>query len=65
MSSLAPESLERLQEMTPEQRFETVRTLCYQAPGGGGSDQYVELMEEMVALGILTWDEIEAFEARG
>jgi hypothetical protein len=65
MSRIDPESLERLQQMSPEQRFETVRTLCYQAPGGGGSDHYVELMEEMVALGILSWDEIEAFEARG
>jgi len=65
MSRLDPESLERLQLMPPEQRLETVRTVCYKAPGGGGSDQYVEMLEELVELGILTWDEIEAFEARG
>ena len=64
MSRLDPESLVRLQRMPPEQRLAPVRAVCYQAPGGGGSDQYVEMLEELVELGILTWDEIETFEAR-
>jgi len=64
MSRLAPESVERLQAMPLEERFEAVRALSYQAPGGGGSDQYLELMDELVALGIFTWDQIEELEAR-
>ena len=62
MARIAPESLETLRSMPAEQIYETVRTLAYAAPEGGGSEEYLELMNEMVEQGLLTREEIEWFE---
>ena len=59
MTKLAPESLEQLRSMSSQQVYDTVRGLAYQA---GGSEEYVALMEEIVAHGLLTPEEIELFE---
>jgi hypothetical protein len=64
VSRLDPETLDRLQRMTLEERLATVRAVCYQAATDGGSDHYMEMLEELVELGMLTWDQIEALESR-
>ena len=63
MARLAPEALDHLRDLPAQQMYETVRGLVYQAEGGSGD--YLELMEELVEQGLLTAEEIEAFEDAG
>lgn len=65
MAGNKPEGWERLRAMSPREAFESVRRLAYQAPEGGASERYQELMEEAVRQGLLSWEEIESFEDPG
>ena len=60
MSKLAPETLERLSGLSSREILETMRRLAYES--GGGSAEYVELMEEMVEQGLLAPEEIDRYE---
>ena len=56
------ETLVDLRCMTPREAWEKVRRAIYQSPGGAASEDVQAALEQRVADGILSWDEIEEFE---
>jgi len=55
-------TLDDLRELGPRDAFETVRRAVYQYPGGVSSEDFQEVLEQLVQEGILSWDAIERFE---
>ena len=55
-------TLEDLRDLAPREAWETVRRAVYQSPGGAASEDFQAALEQLVAEGILSWDEIDAFE---
>jgi hypothetical protein len=55
-------TLEDLRELAPRDAWEMVRRAVYQSPGGAASEDFQTALEQLVAEGILSWDEIDAFE---
>ena len=55
-------TLEDLRELAPRDAWETVRRAVYQSPGGVSSEDFQAALEQLVAEGILSWEEIEGFE---
>jgi hypothetical protein len=56
-------TLEDLRELEPREAWEQVRRAVYQSPGGAASEDFQAALEQLVAEGILSWDEIEQFES--
>jgi hypothetical protein len=56
------ETLDRFRTLTPRQAFEEAKTAVYRA-GAAGSDDFLDVYEELVAQGILTQEQIEEFTA--
>jgi hypothetical protein len=56
------ETLESLRSLTPREAWEKVRRAIYQSPGGAASEDFQAALEQLVADGILSWDEIDKFE---
>jgi len=55
-------SLEELRSLSPRGAYEAVRRAVLQNPWGASSEDLRSALEQMVAAGILTWDEVERFE---
>src|SRR5438093_1706267 len=55
-------SLEELRSLSPRRAYEAVRRAVLQNPWGASSEDLRSALEQMVAAGILTWDEVERFE---
>ena len=55
-------TLNRLREMAPRDAYESVKWAVLRSPWGSSSADLHAALEQVVQAGILTWDEIEAFE---
>ncbi len=55
-------SLEHLRSLGPREAYDSVRRTVLQNPWGASSDDLQAAMEQVVAAGILTWDDVERFE---
>lgn len=55
-------TLEDLRDLPPREAWETVRRAVYRSPGGASSEDFQAALEQMVAEGILSWDQIDLFE---
>jgi hypothetical protein len=56
------ESLESLRTLDPRKAYEAVRRAVLGNPWGASSEDLRSAMEQVVAAGILTWDDVERFE---
>ncbi len=57
-----PETLERLRTMTPRQAFTVARESIFRS-GAVSSEDFLDVFEQLVDEGILTWDQLEEFES--
>jgi hypothetical protein len=57
---LDPETVERLRALTPRQAFEQAKSAVYRS-GAVGSDDFLDVFEQLVDTGVLTWEQIEEF----
>ena len=55
-------SLDELRCLGPRKAYEAVRRAVLQNPWGASSDDLQSALEQVVAAGILTWDDVERFE---
>ncbi len=55
------ETLDRFRGMSPREAFEEARTTVARF-GAATSEDYVEVYQALVDEGILSWEQIEAFE---
>jgi len=55
-------SLEHLRSLGPRAAYDSVRRAVLQNPWGASSDDFQAALEQVVAAGILTWDDVEIFE---
>ncbi len=55
-------SLESLRSLGPRKAYEAVRRAVLQNPWGASSEDLRSAVEQVVAAGILTWDDVERFE---
>ena len=58
-----PETLERFRTLTPGEIYTEVTEAVHRAPGSAGSEDFLDALEILVDEGILSWDQIENFEA--
>lgn len=56
-----PETLERLRTMTPRQAYQTARDAVYRS-GAVSSEDFLDVYDQLVDEGILTWEQVETFE---
>lgn len=56
------ETLERLRTLDPRKAYETVKHSVLRNPWGASSEDLRAALDQLVAAGILTWDEVESFE---
>ena len=56
-----PETLERLRTMTARQAFSAAKEAVYRS-GPVSSDDFVDVYEQLVDEGILSWEEVEEFD---
>lgn len=61
MSEFDPQTLDRFRALEPRAVFEEVRDALYRR-GAASSADFLEVYEELVSEGILTWEQIEGFE---
>lgn len=61
MVSFDPETLERWQRLGPRVTYAEARASLFQK-GTSSSEEFLDLWEDLVDRGLLTWDEIETFE---
>jgi len=57
------ETLERFRRLSPNEVCAEVTAAVHSAAGGAGSEDFLDALESLVDEGILSWDEIENFEA--
>ena len=55
-------SLEELRTLGPRKAYEAVRRAVLQNPWGASSEDLRSALEQVVAAGILTWDDVERIE---
>jgi hypothetical protein len=55
-------SLEQLRRLGPRKAYEAVRRAVLENPWGASSEDMQAALEQVVAAGILTWDDVEKFE---
>ncbi len=58
---LDPETLDRLRTMTPRQAYESARRAVYRS-GAVSSEDFLDVYEQMVDEGILSWEQVGEFE---
>jgi hypothetical protein len=58
-----PETLERFRRLNPIEICAEVTAAVHAAPGGGGSEDFLDALESLVDEGLLTWDQIENLDA--
>lgn len=54
-------TLERLRSLSPREAFDEAKSAVYRL-GGVTSDDFLDVFEELVDKGILSWEQIEEFE---
>ena len=57
------QSLEQLRSLGPRRAYEAVRRAVLQNPWAASSEDLHAALQQVVAAGILNWDEVEQFEA--
>ena len=57
---LDPDTLSRLRALGARQAFQEAKDAVYRS-GAAASDDFLDVFEQLVEAGILTWDQIEAF----
>lgn len=62
MVTLHPETMERLRAMEPRAAYDTAREALLRL-GSAGSEDFLDLWQQLVDEGVLTWDQVEEFEA--
>ena len=62
MVSFDPETLERWQRLGPKVAYSEARDSLFQQ-GASTSEEFLDVWEDLVDKGLLTWEEIEAFES--
>lgn len=60
-AELDAQTIDRLRSMTPRQAFDEARAVVYRL-GAVGSEDFLDIYEQLVSEGILSWDQIEAFD---
>jgi hypothetical protein len=55
-------TLEEIRELGPRDAYEVLRRAVFQAPGGASSEDFQDVLEQVVHEGILSWEEVEQFE---
>ena len=55
-------SLEELRSLEPRKAYEAVRRAVLQNPWGASSEDLRTALEQVVAAGIMTWQDVESFE---
>ena len=55
-------SLEHLRSLDPRKAYEAVRRAVLQNPWGASSEDLEAALAQVIAAGILTWDDVERFE---
>lgn len=55
-------SMEQLRSLGPRKAYEAVRRAVLQNPWGASSEDLHAALEQVVAAGILSWDDVESFE---
>ena len=55
-------SLEDLRSLGPRKAYDAVRRAVLQNPWGASSEDMQSALEQVIAAGILTWDDVERFE---
>ncbi len=58
---LDPETLDQLRTMTPRQAYDTARDAVYRS-GAVSSEDFLDVYEQMVDEGILSWEQVGEFE---
>lgn len=56
------ETLESLRRLDPRKAYESVRQAVLRNPWGASSEDLQAAFEQVVAAGILTWEDVENFE---
>jgi hypothetical protein len=59
-TKLDQETIERYRSLSARDAFEQAKSTAYRA-GAVGSDDFLDLFEQLVDEGILTWDQVEEF----
>ncbi len=55
------ETLDRLRTMTPRQAYMEAKNAVFRS-GAVSSEDFLDVYEQMVEQGILTWDQVEEYE---
>ena len=58
-----PATLERFRRLTPNEIYMEVTEAVHGVSGGAGSEDFLDALETLVDEGILSWDQIQNFEA--
>jgi len=58
-----PETLERFRHLTPQEIYSEVTEAVHRSPVTAGSEDFLDALEVLVDEGILSWDQIQNFEA--
>jgi len=61
MALLDPETVERLRYAAPEDAYREIRKAVLAS--GGSSGEFLDAFTELVDAGVLSWEQIEEFEA--
>ena len=56
------ETVERLRTRSPKEAYQEVKIAIYRT-GESSSEAFLDAFEELVEAGILSWDQIEHYEA--
>lgn len=59
-TELDKETIEQYRSLSAREAFEQVKSAGYRA-GAVSSDEFLDLFEQLVDEGILTWDQVEEF----
>lgn len=57
------ETLERFRTMSPHEAFRAARTAVF-GTREAGSEDFLDIYEQLVEEGILSWDQVEQFDER-
>ncbi len=55
------ETVEKFRRLSPREAFEEAKNAVYRS-GANSSDDFLEMYEALVEQGVLSWDQIEAFD---
>jgi len=55
------ETIERLRGLEPREAFEEARRAVFRT-GGSGSEDFLDVYDQLVEAGVFTWEEVEEFD---